>query len=67
MKALARSYFSWIGLDKDIENLEESYESFQVVKLNPTAASLHPCVWPDAPWTRIHMDYPGPFLGKMFL
>ena len=36
--------------------------SGQAVKWNPTAAPLHPWVWPDEPWTRIHVDYAGPFL-----
>ena len=66
MKALARSYIWWIGLDKDIESLGKSCESCQAIKSNPTAAPLHPWVWPDTPWTRIHVDYAGPFLGKMF-
>ena len=64
MKALARSYIWWIGLDKDIESLAKSCESYQAVKSNPTAAPLHPWVWPDTPWTRIHVDYAGPFLGN---
>ena len=66
MKALARSYFWWIGLDKDIENLGKSCESCQAVKANPTAEPLHPRVWPDAPWTHIHVDYAGQFLTEMF-
>ena len=66
MKALARSYIWWIGLDKDIESLGKSCGSCQAIKSNPTAAPLHPWVWPDTPWTRIHVDYAGPFLGKMF-
>lgn len=28
---------------------------------------LHPWEWPETPWSRIHVDYAGPFLGKMFL
>ena len=66
MKAVARTYFWWIGLDKDIENHGKSCESCQAVKSNPTAAPLHPWVLPNAPWTLIHVDYAGPFLGKMF-
>ena len=66
-KALARSYFLRIGLDKDIENLGKSCESCQAVKSNPTAARLHPWVWPDAPWTRIHVEYAASFIRKMFL
>ena len=65
MKSLPRSYFWWFGVDKVIENLGKSCESCQVVKLNATATPLHPWVRPDAPWTRIHVNYAGPLLGKM--
>ena len=44
MKTSTHSYFWWIGLDKDIENLGKSCESCQTVKFNPTAAPLHPWV-----------------------
>ena len=57
MKAVAHSYFWWIGLDKDIETLAKSCGECQAVKSNPAAARLHPWVWPDEPWTRIHVDY----------
>ena len=33
----------------------------------PAAAPLHPWEWPSQPWSRIHLDYAGPFLGHMFL
>ena len=41
MKALAHSYFWWIGLDKDIESMGKSCEKCQAAKSNPTAAPLH--------------------------
>ena len=66
MKATARSYFWWNGLDLDIEKLANSCESCQAVKSSPAVAPLHPWAWPDAPWKRIHVDFAGPFLGKMF-
>ena len=28
---------------------------------------MHPWEWPEHPWERIHIDYTGPFMGKMFL
>ena len=37
------------------------------VEKSPAAASLHPWEWPAHPWERLHIDYAGPFLGKMFL
>ena len=30
-------------------------------------APLHPWDWPDTPWQRIHIDFAGPFVNKMFL
>ena len=66
MKAIARSYFWWGGLDKDIEELGKSCQSCQANQSNPTVAPLHPWVLPDAPWKRIHVDFAGPFQGHTF-
>ena len=66
MKTIARSYFWWVGLDKDIEELGKSCQSCQANQSNPTVAPLHPWVWPDAPWKRIHVDFAGPFQGHTF-
>ena len=33
----------------------------------PPSAILHPWNWPQKPWQRVHADYVGPFLGRMFL
>ena len=35
--------------------------------LAPASAPLHPWEWPQKPWSRLHLDYAGPFLNKMFL
>ena len=67
MKAVARSYFWWSGIDKAIENLAKSCVSCLKQKSNPPVASLHPWIWPTTPWKRIHVDFAGPFLNKMFL
>ena len=66
MKSIARSYVWWYGLDKAIEQLAHSCLPCQAVKNVPAAAPLHPWIWPNAPWTRIHMDFTGPFQGHMF-
>ena len=66
MKATARSHFWWKGLDKDIEVLAKSCHRCQANQSNPTVAPLHPWIWPDAPWKRVHVDLAGPFLGHMF-
>ena len=67
MKALARSYVWWPGLDLDLENLAKSCLQCQEVKVSPPVAPLHPWVWPAQPWQRIHIDFAGPFLGSNFL
>ena len=67
MKAVARSYFWWPGLDKKIEELARQCMPCQAVKAAPAAAPLHPWVWPTKPWQRIHIDFAGPFMGKSFL
>ena len=64
MKTIARSYFWWSGLDRDIEELAKSCSGCQAVQAMPPAAPLHPWVWPNTPWKRVHVDFPGPFQGR---
>ena len=67
MKAVARSYFWYPGLDKDLENRAHSCVTCQAVKNAPPAAPLHPWLWPAQPWQRIHVDFAGPFMGKTYM
>lgn len=67
MKSLARSYFWWPGLDKDIEKLCMSCENCLIHKNNPNKAVLSSWPWPEEVWSRIHLDFMGPFLNKYFL
>ncbi|GFO04166.1 Pol polyprotein, partial [Plakobranchus ocellatus] len=67
MKNLARSYFWWPGLDKDIEKMAKSCSGCAMSQPDPLLTPLHPWRWPDKPWQRIHIDYAGPFLNFMFL
>ncbi|KAK0139329.1 hypothetical protein N1851_024035 [Merluccius polli] len=67
MKALARSYFWWPGLDADIEAVVKRCVACQEHRNSPAPAPLHPWEWPSKPWQRIHIDYAGPFMGHMFL
>ena len=66
MKRLARSYLWWPGLD-EIEQKVVSCIPCQSNRKMLTVAPLHPWEWPCSPWSRIHIDYVRPFLGKMFL
>ena len=33
---------------------------------SPPRVPAHPWEWPQQPWTRLHIDYAGPFIDKMF-
>ena len=67
MKALARQYVWWPGLDGDVEGRVEKCVPCQDNCKSPPSAPLHPWEWPQRPWVRVHADYAGPFLGHMFL
>ncbi|MCG8032935.1 MAG: DDE-type integrase/transposase/recombinase [Candidatus Thiodiazotropha taylori] len=66
MKSLARSYVFWAGIDKDIENLVKQCSGCQKQQKEPTKAFLHPWEWPTSPWERVHIDFLGPFMNRMF-
>lgn len=67
MKALARSYVWWPGIDQDIVKEVKRCETCQLHQRAPAEAPLHPWEWPGLPWSRIHIDYAGPYKGEMFL
>ena len=49
MKALARSYVWWPGLDRQIEVCAKSCMPCQVDEFSPPKAPLHPWAWPTVP------------------
>ncbi|XP_039543047.1 uncharacterized protein K02A2.6-like [Pimephales promelas] len=67
MKGLARSYMWWPGMDQDVERVVQNCEVCQRFQKAPAQAPLHPWEWPSSPWERLHVDYAGPFLERMFL
>ena len=67
MKSIARSLTWWPGIDKDIEKTVQNCQPCQQHQKSTAPAPLHPWEWPDRPWTRLHIDHAGPFLGKYFL
>ena len=67
MKSLARGHVWWPGIDKEIEEKAKKCSTCQVHQRTPQRVPLHPWEWPHRPWSRIHIDYAGPFMGKMFL
>jgi hypothetical protein len=66
MKAQARSYVWWPGIDASIERVAKPCVPCLQVKLSPPLAPLHPWVWPKKPWRRIHIDFAGPPFNKMY-
>ena len=57
MKEVARSHVWWPNIDKDIEEMVKSCATCQQTRSVPTVAPLMPWIWPQTPWTRIHVDY----------
>ena len=66
MKAIARSYFWWSGLDRAVEEMGKTCNTCQSNQPNPPTAPIHPWVWPDSPWKCIHIDFAGLFQGHTF-
>ena len=67
MKLLARGFMWWPGMDKEIESSVKQCPTCQSTRKMPPTAPFHPWARPSKPWSRVHVDYAGPFKGKMFL
>lgn len=66
MKQLSRRYCWWPGIDQDIEMTAASCQACQ---LHSSQSAREYSSWPvpSSPWDRVHLDYAGHFLGKMWL
>ncbi|XP_018395972.1 PREDICTED: uncharacterized protein K02A2.6-like, partial [Cyphomyrmex costatus] len=67
MKALARNYVWWQGIDLEIEKTVRSCKECSRVQNNPKPAPLHHWEPTEEAFERIHMDFAGPFAGYNFL
>ena len=67
MKAVSRSLMWWSGIDQDIEKTAKTCDICMRGRPRPTEAPLQPWSFPDRPWSRLHIDYAGPFMGRMIL
>ena len=67
MKGIARTHVWWPKIDEHIEHVVRNCSECQLQQPLPTAAPVHPLVWPKTPWYRLHLDYAGPFHGRMWL
>ena len=67
MKALARMYVWWPGIDSDIKKSVRICTECQEVQSPPPIAPLNPWKWPTRLWSRLHLDLMGPFEDRIFL
>lgn len=67
MKSLARAYVWWPKIDSNIDNMVKTCEICQQSRPMPHSSPTHPWEYPRQPWTRIHIDHAGPFLGHTYL
>ena len=67
MKSLAQSIVWWPGIDTDITSMIQGCRQCQEKQKSPPKSPLQPWSWPEQPWSRLHVDHAGPFLGKTFL
>lgn len=67
MKMLARQYFWWPNLDKDIEDFVKSCHTCLSNSRNPERTRLIKFEETKAPFDRIHIDFAGPINGKTYL
>ncbi|XP_058023902.1 uncharacterized protein K02A2.6-like, partial [Ahaetulla prasina] len=67
MKGLARSYVWWPLMDKEISDRVGKCQACQESRPLPPTAPIREWEKPQGPWSRIHIDFAGPFHGQTFL
>ena len=65
MKSFARTVVWWPKLDKEIEIMVRSCAKCQEQQEDLPILLLIPWNWLTHPWSTLHIDYLGPFLGHM--
>ena len=66
MKSLMRSFVYWPSLDQDITNMVKTWKACALAAKAPPITHKP---WPksEQPWSRIHIDYAGPFEDFYYL
>ncbi|XP_060094562.1 uncharacterized protein K02A2.6-like, partial [Heteronotia binoei] len=67
MKALARSYVWWPGMDGEIEGWVRRCQTCQESRPEPPSAPVTRWESTRKPWSRLHIDFAGPFQGQTFI
>ena len=64
---LSRAFVWWPGLDQEVEEVCAKCEACVMHQNNPGPTATHAWEMASKPWERLHVDYAGPYLGRMFL
>ena len=67
MRALARFYVWWPSIDKEVEEFVKKCSACQQNRPREPETLLYSWCAPTEPWSRIHVDYAGPFDGCFWL
>ncbi|XP_016380280.1 uncharacterized protein K02A2.6-like [Sinocyclocheilus rhinocerous] len=67
MKGFVRSYVWWPGMDRDIEETVKACGTCLMSRHASAKAKVHPWEWTTKRWSQLHIDFAGPFQGKIFL
>ena len=67
MKSMPRCYVCWPKIDSDLESCIHNCSTCQDQSRKPCKAPVHPWPLSSKLWLRLHIDFAGPFMGKMFL
>ena len=67
MNYFASSYVWWPSLNIDLKKQAHECIKCQQEKEMPPAKPMQAWEWPEKPWTRLHVDHAGPFMGKTLL
>lgn len=66
-KMVARSHVWWPGLNQDIARMVQSCQACQENQRASRHVKITPWPFPEKPWSRLPVDFGGPFKGHYFL
>lgn len=66
-KMIARCHVWWPGIDNAIANGVRDCNVCQAYHKSPRGVAITPWPFPEKPWSRLHVDFGGPFMGHYFL
>ncbi|CAK1595246.1 unnamed protein product [Parnassius mnemosyne] len=66
-KQFARSYVWWPGIDEAVEAVCRACSVCARVADAPERHEPRPWLWPERPWSRLHLDFLGPIGGATYL